>query len=218
MVSLGDSIFLLSIQSIPANEHGDHVRSRHFRDKVDIGSDDVTDATLKGARLLHFGYPPLMRRMYADRGEELSSIYRQAKATGVTTSLDMALPDVTGPSGRVDWPALLRDDRGTKARLDLKALVRQQTAQIGIRPEHITAVNLCTICHTDLFYSYRSPYSYLALPRTMQLVAEYDLTVNLRPVYPLAVRVPGFFKKTNPKFARCAIRRNIGCNPPRNIT
>lgn len=54
----------------------------------------------------------------------------------------------------------------------------------------------------DLFYSFRSPYSYLALPRTMQLVADYDLTVNLRPVYPLAVRVPGFFKKTNPKFAR----------------
>ncbi len=52
----------------------------------------------------------------------------------------------------------------------------------------------------DLFYSYRSPYSYLALPRIMQLVAEYDLTVNLRPVYPLAVRVPGFFKRTNPKF------------------
>jgi 2-hydroxychromene-2-carboxylate isomerase len=54
----------------------------------------------------------------------------------------------------------------------------------------------------DLFYSYRSPYSYLALPRTMQLVADFDLTVNLRPVYPLAVRQPDFFKKTNPKFAR----------------
>lgn len=57
----------------------------------------------------------------------------------------------------------------------------------------------------DLFYSYRSPYSYLALPRTMQLVADYDLTVNLRPVYPLAVREPGFFKKTNPKFARYVV-------------
>lgn len=58
-------------------------------------------------------------------------------------------------SGRSDWPSLLRDDRGTKARLDLKALVRRQTAQIGIRLEHITSVNLCTICHSDLFYSYR---------------------------------------------------------------
>ncbi len=54
----------------------------------------------------------------------------------------------------------------------------------------------------DLFFSFRSPYSYLSLPRTKKLAAEYDVTVNLRPVYPLAVRVPGFFKKTNPKFLR----------------
>jgi len=54
----------------------------------------------------------------------------------------------------------------------------------------------------DLYYSFRSPYSYLALPRTRKLAADYDVTVNLRPVYPLAVRVPGFFKKTNSKFLR----------------
>src|SRR5258708_31450636 len=51
----------------------------------------------------------------------------------------------------------------------------------------------------DLFYSFRSPYSYLALPKITKMVADYDLAVNLRPVYPLAVRVPGFFK-TNPQF------------------
>ena len=54
----------------------------------------------------------------------------------------------------------------------------------------------------DLFFSFRSPYSYLALPRTMKIVAEYDVTVHLRPVYPLAVRVPGFFKRANPQFLR----------------
>jgi 2-hydroxychromene-2-carboxylate isomerase len=52
----------------------------------------------------------------------------------------------------------------------------------------------------DLFFSFRSPYSYLALPKTMKMAADYDVTVHLRPVYPLAVRVPGFFKRTNPKF------------------
>src|SRR5712692_5963443 len=51
----------------------------------------------------------------------------------------------------------------------------------------------------DLFFSFRSPYSYLALPKTLKLVADYDATVNLRPVYPLAVRVPGFFKRTKPQ-------------------
>ena len=38
----------------------------------------------------------------------------------------------------------------------------------------------------DLFFSFRSPYSYLALPKTLELAADYDVTVNLRPVYPLA--------------------------------
>src|SRR4030081_2755401 len=46
----------------------------------------------------------------------------------------------------------------------------------------------------DLFFSFRSPYSYLALPKTLKLVADYDVTVNLR--------VPGFFKRTNPQFLR----------------
>jgi 2-hydroxychromene-2-carboxylate isomerase len=54
----------------------------------------------------------------------------------------------------------------------------------------------------DLYFSFRSPYSYLALPRTVKMVADYDVAVTLRPVYPLAVRVPGFFKKTNPQFLR----------------
>ena len=54
----------------------------------------------------------------------------------------------------------------------------------------------------DLFFSFRSPYSYLALPKTLRMAADYDVTVTLRPVYPLAVRVPGFFKRANPQFAR----------------
>ena len=57
----------------------------------------------------------------------------------------------------------------------------------------------------DLFFSFRSPYSYLALPKTRKMVADYDVAVNLRPVYPLAVRVPGFFKRANPQFARYVV-------------
>lgn len=56
---------------------------------------------------------------------------------------------------RQDWPALLRNDRGSKAQLDLKALVGRQAAESGIPSAHITIVNVCTICHPALFYSYR---------------------------------------------------------------
>jgi len=50
----------------------------------------------------------------------------------------------------------------------------------------------------DVYWSFRSPYSYLATPRLVQLAAEYDLEVNVRPVLPIAVRIPGFFDTVNP--------------------
>jgi 2-hydroxychromene-2-carboxylate isomerase len=50
----------------------------------------------------------------------------------------------------------------------------------------------------DLFWSFRSPYSYLATPRLVQMAREYDLDVRVRPVYPLAVRSGEFFKQVNP--------------------
>ena len=71
-------------------------------------ADDVRYDLLQQARLFHFGYPPLMRRMFEDDGVELIEIFRRAKQTGVTTSLDMALPDPSAPAGRANWIAILR--------------------------------------------------------------------------------------------------------------
>jgi sugar/nucleoside kinase (ribokinase family) len=73
-----------------------------------FGEDDVDYSSLERARIFHFGYPPLMPRMYAHGGEELTAIFRRARATGVTTSLDMAVPDPASPAGRADWGAILR--------------------------------------------------------------------------------------------------------------
>jgi 2-hydroxychromene-2-carboxylate isomerase len=50
----------------------------------------------------------------------------------------------------------------------------------------------------DLFWSFRSPYSYLATPRLVEMERDYDLRINVRPVYPLAVRSGDFFGKQNP--------------------
>jgi len=50
----------------------------------------------------------------------------------------------------------------------------------------------------DLFWSFRSPYSYLLTPRLIELEREYDVRANVRPVYPIAVRIDGFFKTVNP--------------------
>jgi sugar/nucleoside kinase (ribokinase family) len=72
-----------------------------------FGPGDVDAASLRELQLLHFGYPPLMRRMYEQGGAELETLLRSVKMAGVTTSLDMARPDPDSPAGRVDWSALL---------------------------------------------------------------------------------------------------------------
>ena len=58
----------------------------------------------------------------------------------------------------------------------------------------------------DLYYSFRSPYSYLGSWRYLALTREYALEIRLRPVYPAAVRFPGFFKQRNPLFGPYLIR------------
>jgi 2-hydroxychromene-2-carboxylate isomerase len=52
----------------------------------------------------------------------------------------------------------------------------------------------------DLFWSFRSPFCYLALDRILEINKTFDVTVNVRPVFPLAIRVPDFFRKVNPKY------------------
>jgi len=75
----------------------------------------------------------------------------------------------------------------------------------------------------DLFWSFRSPYSYLATPRIVRLAAAYEVEVAVRPVLPLAVRVPDFFERANPLWppyllrdtARIAEREGIDYGWPR---
>jgi sugar/nucleoside kinase (ribokinase family) len=62
---------------------------------------------LRHARLFHFGYPPLMRRMYRDGGRELQRLLAVPRRMGLTVTLDTAHPDPNAESGRVDWPSLL---------------------------------------------------------------------------------------------------------------
>ncbi|MFP5447688.1 MAG: 2-hydroxychromene-2-carboxylate isomerase [Alphaproteobacteria bacterium] len=50
----------------------------------------------------------------------------------------------------------------------------------------------------ELYWSFRSPYSYMITPRLMALEAEYDVRGVIRPVYPLAVRTPEFFETQDP--------------------
>jgi 2-hydroxychromene-2-carboxylate isomerase len=54
----------------------------------------------------------------------------------------------------------------------------------------------------DLYWSFRSPYSYLLTPRLTALEAAFDVRARVRPVYPLAVRTPEFFESRDPLWFR----------------
>ncbi|OQW37026.1 MAG: hypothetical protein A4E19_14945 [Nitrospira sp. SG-bin1] len=54
-----------------------------------------------------------------------------------------------------EWKKVVQTREGGRTHLDLKALVKEQACAHGAAPNSITSVNLCTICHEDLFFSYR---------------------------------------------------------------
>lgn len=70
-------------------------------------ADDINYGLVKQAKLFHFGYPPLMRKIFENDGEELIEIFKRVKKLGVITSLDMSLPDSSSESGRINWKKIL---------------------------------------------------------------------------------------------------------------
>ncbi len=70
-------------------------------------SRDIPEAMLEEADHLHFGYPPLMRRMYERGGAELVSLFKRAKLLELSTSLDLAAVDPATEAGQLNWRTVL---------------------------------------------------------------------------------------------------------------
>ena len=58
----------------------------------------------------------------------------------------------------------------------------------------------------ELYFSFRSPYSYLAVGRYRAMTERYDLDIALRPVWPLAIREPDFFERNHPNWLGYTMR------------
>ena len=52
----------------------------------------------------------------------------------------------------------------------------------------------------DIYWSFRSPYSYLAINRLADIVRDYDMACAFRFVRPLAMREPDFFERNRPQW------------------
>jgi 2-hydroxychromene-2-carboxylate isomerase len=50
----------------------------------------------------------------------------------------------------------------------------------------------------ELYWSFRSPYSYIVLPRIVALTEKFRVAVDLRIVHPNAIRNPAYFARMDP--------------------
>ncbi len=73
-----------------------------------FGAEDIVLDEIADADLFYFGYPPLLWRTFTDGGVALAERLREVKKLGLTTVLDMAMPDPQAASGRADWRGFLQ--------------------------------------------------------------------------------------------------------------
>ena len=69
--------------------------------------DDAPADELAAADLFHFGYPPAMKKLYANNGEGLEKLFAKAQKAGATTSVDMTMIDLKSEAGKQDWNTIL---------------------------------------------------------------------------------------------------------------
>lgn len=63
----------------------------------------------------------------------------------------------------------------------------------------------------DLYWSFRSPYSYLVTQRLVALEADHDVRCTVRVVYPIAVRQADFFAHVDPLWFSYLLRDVVRC-------
>jgi 2-hydroxychromene-2-carboxylate isomerase len=61
----------------------------------------------------------------------------------------------------------------------------------------------------ELYWSFRSPFSYLATGRIVDLAKTWDLDVAVRVVRPIAIRDPNFFKRVDPLMPSYVVRDSL---------
>lgn len=68
---------------------------------------DIQNADYDSVDLFHFGYPPLMKSIYQNNGEELLKVIKLIKEKRIPISMDMASVDPKSEAGSVDWMKIL---------------------------------------------------------------------------------------------------------------
>lgn len=104
LVAEGESTSYSVILAIPGI---DRIFLHHPGANDSFTDGDVSTEALEKTALFHFGYPPIMKKMYENQGEDLVRLFARAKAAGAATSLDLAAVDAASEAGKENWKAIL---------------------------------------------------------------------------------------------------------------
>lgn len=124
----------------------------------------VHDARRRVVAAIHAGWrgavagivPKTLQLMQARFGAACDQLHVSIGPSAGVCCYEVDEPVLAQVRAQFSWgETVLRDHREGKARLDLKALIRRQVLECGIEDGRVTSVNVCTICHEDLFFSYR---------------------------------------------------------------
>ena len=74
-----------------------------------FGYDDMDFDLVQRSKLMLFGYPPWMKKLYENKGAELTKILKRTKELGTTTALDLSIPDISGYGDKIEWLTILRN-------------------------------------------------------------------------------------------------------------
>jgi sugar/nucleoside kinase (ribokinase family) len=69
---------------------------------------DISLESIKHSRFFHFGYPPLMKKLYENEGQELEKLLKLVKSQDLTVTLDLSKPDPNSEAGRINWKGILK--------------------------------------------------------------------------------------------------------------
>lgn len=97
--------------SAAANSVADSAADSAVDSITDSAADSVVgevSGALEEPALFHFGYPPIMKKMYENDGDELVKLMKTVKEAGVSTSLDLAAVDAESEAGQADWNEILK--------------------------------------------------------------------------------------------------------------
>lgn len=105
IVGEGESTSYSVILAIPGI---DRIFLHHNGANNTFRAEDIQEELLEDKALFHFGYPPLMKNMYKNNGEELLKLFQKVKKSGTATSLDLAAVDPASDAGKADWESILK--------------------------------------------------------------------------------------------------------------